>query len=140
MKTFIDTDLAIHFLSEKKSPRGNKAKIVMKQIFEQNSQVYLTAFNYAEMLRGAYISSKVAANIRIVEEFVSRFTIVEFSREALKYYAQIYAELKQQGIGIGDFDELIASVVIANNGNILTNNVDHFQRINLLEHQNWMKY
>ncbi|TFH26287.1 MAG: type II toxin-antitoxin system VapC family toxin [Promethearchaeota archaeon] len=140
MKTFIDTDLAIAFLSEKSTPRGKKAKNVMKQIFEQNIHIYLTTFNYAELLRGAYISSKVAANIRIVEEFVSRFTIVDFSRDALKFYAQIYAELKQQGLGIGDFDELIASVVIANDGKILTNNVDHFHRINLLEYQNWMEY
>ncbi|MHA1746782.1 MAG: type II toxin-antitoxin system VapC family toxin [Promethearchaeota archaeon] len=134
---FIDSDMAIAFLSRKHNARTRNAQALMEQIFQENKNIYLTIFNYAELLRGAYISSKVASNIRIVEEFSKRFTIIGFDHSAVKYYSQIYAELKQRGESIGDFDEIIASIVISNNGTLYTNNSCHFKRINLLKIKNW---
>ena len=134
---FIDSDMAIAFLSRKKNDRTRNAQTQMEQIFQANKKVYLTIFNYAELLRGAYISSKVASNIRIMEEFSKRFTIIGFDHSAVKCYTQIYAELKQRGESIGDFDEIIASIVISNNGTLYTNNFNHFERITLLKIKNW---
>ena len=66
---FIDSDMAIAFLSRKKNDRARNAQAQMKKLFQENTKIYLTIFNYAELLRGAYISSKVASNIRLIEEF-----------------------------------------------------------------------
>ena len=136
---FIDTDLAISFLSNKKTPITKKARIVMQHLFDENIEINFTIFNYAELIRGAYISSKVAQNLRIVEEFVKRFKIVPFTNDAAIIYAKIYADLKKRGESIGDFDELISSIVITNEDILFTRNIDHFKRINLLEYKNWTK-
>jgi len=139
MKIFIDTDLAIAFLSRKDGLKETKAKEVMKQLFIENDEIYLTILNYAEILRGAYISSKVAQNIQTVEEFARRFDIIQFDDRAVQKYAKVYADLKQRGESIGDIDEMIASVVMANEGVLYTHNVEHFDRITLLSIVDWFE-
>ena len=134
---FIDSDMAIAFLSRKKNDRTRNAQAQMKKLFQEHKKICLSIFNYAELLRGAYISSKVASNIRLIEEFSKRFTIIGFDHTAVECYSQIYAELKQRGESIGDFDEIIASIVISNNGILYTNNLNHFKRITLLKIKNW---
>ncbi len=137
MKIFIDTDLAISFLSNRKDPLSLQAKELFPKLVAETEDIYLTVFNYAELLRGAYLSSRVAQNIRIVEEFVKRFSIIPFSGDAIEKYVKIYAELKHKGESIGDFDELIASIVLANAGALFTHNISHFQRIALLDINDW---
>ena len=136
---FIDTDLAISFLANRKDELTLQAKEILPRLFMATDEIYLTIFNYTELLRGAYLSSRVAQNIRIVEEFTSRFTIVPFTGTAIEKYVKIYAELKHKGQSIGDFDELIASIVLANEGILYTHNSDHFQRISLLDIKDWVQ-
>ncbi|MHA1646305.1 MAG: type II toxin-antitoxin system VapC family toxin [Promethearchaeota archaeon] len=136
---FIDSDLAISFLSRRKNKVNQKAKQIMQDLFENHKEIKITIFNQAELLRGAYISSKVALNIRILEEFLQRFTIIPFTNVMVSTYAKIYAELQIQGKKIGDFDELIASIVIANEDVLYTRNIKHFDKIKLLKIINWEK-
>lgn len=136
---FIDTDLAIGFLSNNENELNKKAKQVLNMLFETNDKIYLTIFNKAELIRGAYISSKVAHNLRIIEEFVKRFEIVDFKENSLQQYAKIYADLKKKGESIGDFDELIASIIYSYNGTLYTHNKDHFSRIQLLSIIDWAR-
>ncbi len=135
---FIDTDLAIPFLSKKKKPLNDLAKKVMGSLFEQEEEVLcLTIFNLAELLRGAYLSTRVAHNTRIVEQFKRHFEIALFTDGACETYARIYADLKQKGENIGDMDELIASVVIVNDGKLYTKNMEHYRKIKLLNVVDW---
>ncbi|MHA1683582.1 MAG: type II toxin-antitoxin system VapC family toxin [Promethearchaeota archaeon] len=134
---FIDSDLAISFLSKKEKPLNLRAKEIMEDLFKSKETLCLTIFNYAELLRGAYISSNVAYNTRIIEHFKRHFNIIGFTGKAVDLYAKIYAELKQKGEIIGDMDELIASIVIANDGHLYTKNLDHFNRISLLKIIDW---
>jgi len=135
---FIDTDLAINVLSGQKTEKNTKAKKIMKILFEKYDNIYLTIFNKAELIRGAYISSNVAKNLRIIDEFVQRFELVIFDENSLQEYSRIYADLKKKGENIGDFDELIASIVYSHDGILYTHNVDHFQRISLMKIMDWM--
>ena len=134
---FIDTDLAISFLSKVEKPANKQAKDVMKQLFSTHQVLNLTIFNYAELLRGAYLSSNVAYNTRIVQEFTRHFRVINLSEKAVELYSMIYAELKLKGESIGDMDELIASIVIANDGILYTKNLEHFERINLIKLEDW---
>jgi predicted nucleic acid-binding protein len=134
---FIDTDLAIGFLSKKKTTINDQAKKIMNQIFQENAIVKLTIFNFAELYRGVYISSQVAHNLRIIVEFTNRFQIIPFLKNEAIIYSMLYAELKQKGEFVGDFDELIASIVISNDDMLYTRNIEHFKRIKLLKFRNW---
>lgn len=134
---FIDTDLAISFLSQKKTSSNEKAKRVMEELFQKNKTIKMTIFNYAELFRGVFLSKQVAKNLRIIEKFVQRFKIVMFLENEAIIYSKIYAELKQKGEIIGDFDELIASIVISQDDTLYTRNTTHYERIKLLKIKNW---
>ena len=135
---FIDTDLAIPFLSKRKKALNALAKKVMRSLFNQEDEkVCLTIFNFAELLRGAYLSERVAHNIRIVEQFKRHFAIIMLTDESVETYAKIYAELKQKDESIGDMDELIASIVIVNDGKLYTKNIEHYNKIKMLNIVDW---
>lgn len=99
----------------------------------------LTVFNHAELYRGVFLSSNVAKNLRIVEEFVKKFEIVPFSKADSIIYAKIYAELKKSGGFIGDLDEMIASIVIREDETLYTRNMKHYEKIPSLKFINWEK-
>ncbi|QTA83489.1 PIN domain-containing protein [Desulfonema limicola] len=46
--------------------------------------------------------------------------------------------MKSKGKMIEDFDILIASIALVNHCVIVTNNVDHFSRIDELQIENWI--
>jgi tRNA(fMet)-specific endonuclease VapC len=53
--------------------------------------------------------------------------------------AGIYAELYQRGALIGDADILIAASAMVHGMALVTNNEEHFRRINGLHVENWLK-
>lgn len=134
---FIDTDIAINYLKRSNKSLTKKAKVVLEEIFSTNKEVKITVFNHAELYRGAYISSNVAKNLRIVDEFTGRFKIIPFTLEDAVIYSKIYAELKISGKIISDFDELIASIVIREKDVLFTRNIKHFVNIPSLSIINW---
>jgi len=64
---------------------------------------------------------------------------LEASYEAARLGGEIYANLKKQGRLINDADILIASIVKANNDVLVTNNEEHFLRVQGLKIENWLK-
>ena len=52
--------------------------------------------------------------------------------------ADIYSILKKDGNIIGDADILIASIVLNNNGTLVSNNTKHFENIHNLNLVNWV--
>lgn len=54
-------------------------------------------------------------------------------------FGKIKATLKASGCLIEDFDILIASIAISNNCVLVTNNVRHFDRIELIQIENWLR-
>ncbi|MGO9446398.1 MAG: PIN domain-containing protein [Thiobacillaceae bacterium] len=52
--------------------------------------------------------------------------------------AQIYADLHQRGELISDADILIAATAITHELAVVTNNQDHFRRIQNLQTENWL--
>jgi len=58
--------------------------------------------------------------------------------ETARIFGKIKARLKKEGKLVNDADLLIASIVIANNGVLVTNNTAHFERILGLKLENWL--
>jgi len=52
--------------------------------------------------------------------------------------SDIYADLRKNGITIDEGDILIAAIVIANNGTLVTNNTKHFGNIKQLKVVSWV--
>jgi tRNA(fMet)-specific endonuclease VapC len=64
--------------------------------------------------------------------------IVPFDEKSCEIYARIRASLKKSGGPIGPMDLLIASISLANNYILVTNNIKEFRRIKGLKIENWL--
>ena len=73
------------------------------------------------------------------ENFCLRNVILPLTEEIIARAAEIYADLRQRGELIGDADILIAASALIQGFGVVTNNVDHFQRIRDLHVENWMR-
>lgn len=134
---FIDTDLMIKCLQPKNADINKKARKILSSLFKAHSEVKTTIYNYAELLRGAYLSKRVAHNMSLVTKFIERFSIIFPSFESIKEYSRISANLQMKGEKIGDFDELIASIVVNEEEVLYTRNIQHFERVPLINLVNW---
>jgi predicted nucleic acid-binding protein len=118
----IDSDTLIYFL------KG------IPEVIERLTQIppdalHTSRINATELLYGAYNAARIEKNLAIIEPFLAQFTLLEFDETAARYFAQEKARLKKLGAPIADMDLMIASIAIANECVLITNNVKHFERV-----------
>ena len=127
----LDSDILIYFL------KGEK-KVVEEVLKIAADELFTTRVNYTELLYGAYNSSKIEDNLTKFKNFLERFTILEFDERSSEIFAQTKAKLKKEGNIIVDMDLMIASIAIANEQELATNNHKHFERIRNLKTLKWL--
>ena len=125
-KYLIDSDILIYFLKGKK-------EIVEKLTQIPTDDLYISRINYTELIYGAYNSSKINYNLKVIEPFLDNFTILEFTKASSLIFAKEKARLKKSGNIIADMDLMIASIAIENNCTLISNNIKHFERIQNLK-------
>ena len=129
---FLDTNTCIYFLNGRYISVINK----FKQIKADN--IIIPSIVKAELLFGAEKSQKRTENIKILTRFLETFETADFNSESAKHYARIRSNLESSGTAIGPNDLLIASIVIANNGILITHNTREFSRIPDLHFEDWV--
>jgi tRNA(fMet)-specific endonuclease VapC len=72
-----------------------------------------------------------------LDSLLKSICFLPFTQIEAKTTAQIRAYLEQQGTPIGPMDTLIAGSALANQGILVTRNVDEFKRVPELEVVNW---
>jgi predicted nucleic acid-binding protein len=131
-KLLLDSDILIYFL------KGNRQ--VVEHVAKHDPEDLLTSrINYTELIYGAYNSSRVENNLRIILPFLENFEILEFDKSASEIFAKEKAHLKKRGTLIADMDLMIASIAIANDVALVTNNFKHFERVKNLKLVRWIK-
>jgi tRNA(fMet)-specific endonuclease VapC len=131
MNLVIDSDILIYFLK-------GQTEIVSKLSSYPIESIFTTRINAAELLYGAYNSSRIEQNLGKITAFLKALPILEFDQDASVIFAQDKAQLKQQGIPIADMDLMIASITKANGFSLVTNNLKHFERIEKLKLERWL--
>ena len=127
----LDTDILIGLL------RGDKAAVRMVEKLERiKKPLKTTIITGYELLKGASISSKPEENLQRSRHLLSGLDIIPFDEGACEEPSRIYGELKLSGKMIGEFDILIASIVI-NHDQGLVSGDDHFRMIRGLELEKW---
>ncbi|MBX2901725.1 MAG: type II toxin-antitoxin system VapC family toxin [Cyclobacteriaceae bacterium] len=128
-ESLIDTDiLSFYFKGEQ--------QVVKKfnDYLNKFDVINISIITYYEILGGLKFK-KAERQITEFEDFVANNTIIHISEESVKIAADIYANLRLQGITIGTSDILIAGIAIENDLRLITNNEKHFESINGLDRE-----
>ncbi len=129
----LDTNICIYII--KKKPFE-----VFRKFKELNiGDVKLSSITMAELYFGAYNSQLIEKNLKIIENFLIPFDIVDFNEKCAIEYGKIKSNLKKEGNIIGELDMQISATALANDLILVTNNEKEFRRIKGLRVENWVK-
>ena len=131
MPFLLDTNVCIGILTGR-SPRAIEK---LRQLAP--TEIRICSVVRAELQFGARNSSRVEANLSLLETFLSPFTSVAFDDGAANYYGRIRADLHRAGELIGPNDLLIAAMALANDLVLVTHNVKEFGRVPGLRWEDW---
>ncbi len=125
-KYLIDSDVLIYFLK-------GKQEVVQRLSQIPIDDLYISRINYTELIYGAYNSSKIDQNLKVIEPFLDSFKILEFTKTSSLVFAKEKARLKKNGNIIADMDLMIASIAIENDCTLISDNIKHLDRVQNLE-------
>jgi tRNA(fMet)-specific endonuclease VapC len=132
-QAIIDTDTLSYFF------RKNPAVIAkLDKYLQEFGFVNISTVTYYEVLNGLYF--KDAKNQLVMfEKFVEDNEILPLTAEVAKKAAAIYADLRKKGQIIGHNDVMIAGTAMVNDMTLISNNTNHFGRIEGLDLENWVE-
>lgn len=125
----LDTDIASYLI------RGDHETVTGK-FSELYDSCVISSITAAELQYGAkkrnnkQLTQKVKAFCDLVE-------IISWDADAARAYAKLRVELETSGTPIGNMDMLIAASALARKAVLVTNNTEHFSRIEGLKLDNW---
>lgn len=129
----VDTDILSEFLRGTSSVVKNAEKYL-----QEYDAINFSIITYYEVLNGL-LYKDARKQLQKFTDFAELNKILPLTISATKQAAEIYAELKKTGQPIGHTDCLIAGIALTNGLQLVTNNTDHFKRINGLELVNWLQ-
>jgi tRNA(fMet)-specific endonuclease VapC len=132
MIRLLDTNICIYFLN------GKSERLIENFHRLSPAAIRLSAITVAELFYGADKSKTKTKNRKIAEEFVSTFQVAPFDSRCCNSYSKIRNLLEKAGTPIGPMDMLIASICLANNFTLVTNNTKEFKRVAELKLENWL--
>ncbi len=128
----LDTDIVIYWL------KGNTA-IERRSLEAGIENLGISIISIAELYFGAFKSQQVLKNKRNVKIVASTIANVGFDKKSAEKFGEIKAMLSMNGVMLPDADIMIAAIAIANNRILVTNNLQHFKRIQDLQIENWLQ-
>lgn len=125
----LDTDILSYVI------RGTNPKLNRK-VASKAGRLCMSSITYHELLYGARMrgSQRIESVIDVLAEMVP---VVDFSDAAADQAAAIRAALDRSGRTIGVMDALIAATAKVERCILVTNNTNHFSRIDGLSIENW---
>lgn len=119
----LDTSLLVDLIRH--DPEAMRTLAAMER---EGLPLATTAINALELYRGAFLSASVQENLRGVEAIMKALIELPITDETYRILGALAAELQGRGSRIGDFDEVIAAITLAGDGEIVTRD-DHFTRV-----------
>lgn len=133
MKYIIDTNIMTAII---KDDLNVKEKVI--DVILRGHDLYINAITYYEIKRGLLVKDAYR-QMEIFETLCNEYELVLFDDITIfDNAAEIYANLRKEGITIEDADILIASLANTIDCILVTNNTRHFEDINGLNIENWI--
>ena len=115
--------------------RGTAALDMRLQQLEP-SQWCISAVTRAEMRYGMALRPEAVRLAQCVAAFLQAAVTAPWDDAAADRHGRLRAQLRKAGTPIGDFDEMIAGHALAV---LVTDNTRHFQRVDGLVVENWIR-
>ena len=133
LKYLLDTNIVIYVIKQRPIQ-------VLEAFNRHQRRMAISAITLAELIHGAEKSSDVPRNIAVVEDFVSRLTVLPYDDRAAWQYGSIRAALEKSGQPIGLNDLHIAAHARSNGLILVTNNGHEFKWVSGLLLENWIEF
>ena len=98
----------------------------------------ISASTVSELHYGVAKSAKHRENAAALEEFLSRFELLDYPVDAAEPYGRVRTELEGAGKPIGNNDLLIAAHALAIGARVATANRGEFERVPGLKALDWL--
>ena len=129
-----DTDIITNIVK----PRPAQNLLEKLDKLSKNQQ-YISSITISEIVYGAEKSQRPDFHLNNLEKILlPAVNIIGFDTKAAYVCGRIRAELEKRGTPLDLADLEIASISIANNLILITNNVRHFKRVPLLQYESWL--
>ena len=126
----LDTDISSYII--KLRPAALAAK------FQKHADsLCVSVMTAAELRFGAEKAGRPQL-VELVEAFLERLSILDWTEGVCTHYAKIRAALDRTGRPIGNMDLLIASHAVSQRMVLVTNNLEHFTHVPGLRAEVWI--
>jgi len=125
----LDTDISSYIIKRRPATLVDK----FEKYGETLSVSVITA---AELRFGAEKAARPKL-AELVEAYLDRLAILDWTNEVTRHYARIRADLERSGKPIGNMDLLIASHAVSQGMTVITNNLKHFSKVPGLKVELW---
>jgi len=131
IKYLLDTNILIYWTKSKPS--------IVENITSHGPQALAASvISRTELYYGAYRSNYIEKNIHSIKRISKEIHFFPVNEDIEKQFGKLKAALRKEGNLIEDFDIMIAATAIVNKCILVTNNVQHFERISELKIENWL--
>jgi tRNA(fMet)-specific endonuclease VapC len=126
LRYLIDTDWVIDHL--------NQIHRVVNRLTELRPQgLALSVISLAELYEGVHYSRDPGRSQQALDTFLEDVSVIGIDEDICKLFGKERGRLRKQGALIGDFDLLIAATCLHHGLTLLTNNRQHFERVEGLQ-------
>jgi len=132
LKYMLDTDISIYVIK-------NRPAAVRVRFQQHQGQLCVSSVTVMELMYGAEKSAQPERNLRDIEGFIRRLSVLDYDENAAFHTAQIRAELEKSGTPIGAYDQMIAGHARSCGLVVVTNNAREFQRVSAIRMENWVE-
>ncbi len=134
MLVLLDTDICIHLINS----RPGFERVLRRLSGRSFGEICISAVTVSELRFGVAKSAKKSENTTALDEFLSRFELLDYPVQAGSTYGVLRAELERAGKPIGSNDLLIAAHALTIRARLAAANVGEFKRIRGLKVLNWL--
>ncbi len=107
-----------------------------EKVLNNIGSIAISIISYYEIVSGLQ-SINAVKRIDEFDKFCELIDIINLDRVSILASCKIYSSLKKSGNLIDDIDILIAGIAKSNNLVMVTDNTQHFERIEGLKVENW---
>jgi tRNA(fMet)-specific endonuclease VapC len=125
----LDTDISSYIIRRRPA--------ILVETFEKHAEMLsVSVMTAAELRFGAEKAGRPKLT-ELVEGYLDRLAILDWTDQVSGHYARIRSELEHSGKPIGNMDLLIASHAVSLRMTLVTNNLKHFSNVPGLSVQVW---